>query len=460
MKNLNKIVLTSVLLLASTSMLFAGTIEDTETPLSGRNYLFATDSYEVFSSHRAAMGGAGLGVTGFYDSYLYNPANITQDGFKLLTPTITMTVNNVENLVAPEPNDDGTPNDGVFELIDRAQDGEDFNDLSGDLLSLALDSINPGYGEVTTANVRTGLKFRNFGLNFEVQDKVRSVNFGLGSSTATYIDQLDVVASAAIGFNIPLGSLLSIDLGGLVAFDYRVYSKGIGATQVLGLVDDDFTAESLSQHIPLVAGYSIPVTVGVNVNLPLGLTYSAVARNINDTFNFTTYYNAENFVNKDPTLTALIGQMTMEYDVDPGDEDYDAELEREINSDPSDNSKFTVSNDWQLDMGLTWAPNIKLLKPVIAYDLEATNVLFQTTESSDFQMNFLEASSIGAQITLLGLIDARIGVNSGYKSVGVGFDIPFLFHVDAAYYFKEFGTLLGSNPSDALSIRVSLLSAK
>jgi hypothetical protein len=459
MKKHNKIILISTLFLASTYMVFAVPASTTTYPaLSGTDYLFATDSYEVFSSHRAAMGGAGLGVTGFYDSYLYNPANITKSGFKLLTPTITMTVNNVGQLISPDDDDNGDPTDGVFELYERYQDGESMDTITGDLVSLMLDSINEGYGEVTTVNVRTGMKFRNFGLNLDIQDKVRSNNFGVSSATATYIDQLDIVASAAIGFNIPVSDSISVDLGGLVALNYRVYSEGFGASQALGLVED-FTPESLTQQIPLVAGYSVPITIGVNVNLPFALTYSAVARNINDVFNFTTYYNAQNYMNWDPTLTALISQMTMEYTAADSSQE-EADLEYEINTEPADNSKFTVSNDWQLDMGLTWAPKVKFIKPVIAYDIEATNELFEETDSSDFGMNLLEASSIGAQISLLNLVDFRVGLNSGYKSVGAGFDIPFLFHVDAAYYFKEFGTLLGSTPSDALSIRVSLLSAK
>jgi len=457
MKKIYKIILIGALILASTSTLFAA--YDAASPLSDENYLFATDSYEVFSSHRAAMGGAGLGVVGFYDSYLYNPANITKDGFKLLTPTITMTINNVQKLVSPDPDGDGTPNEGIFELSQRIQDGEDIADISGDLIGLMLNSINPGYGEIATANVRTGIKFRNVGLNLDIQDKVRSNNFGLGSSTASYIDQLDIVVSAGLGFNIPISDSISIDLGGLVAFNYRVYSQGMGATQALSLVED-FTTESLTQQIPVCAGYSIPITLGVNVNLPFALTYSAVVRNINDTFNFTTYYNVDNYMNYDPTLTALIGQMTATYELSATPDADEIELEYQINTAPSDLSKFTVSNDWQLDMGLTWAPEFGFIKPVIAYDLVATNKLFKDADDSDFFMNLLEASSIGVQVSLVNLIDVRAGLSSGYKSIGVGFDIPYIFHIDAAYYFKEFGTALGDTPSDALSIRVSLLSAK
>ena len=456
MKNINKTILLGGILLASTSMIFAVS-EPTPTytsALSGSKYTMATDSYEVFSSHRAAMGGAGLGVTGFYDSYLYNPANITKDGFKLYMPTLTTSINNVQSLIAPGDDDNGDPQDGLFELYDRYNAGESMDDLSGDLVGLMLNSINSGYGEVATVNVRTGVKFRNFGLNLDIQDKVRSYNFGLGSSTASYLDQLDIVASGALGFNIPINDAFSVDLGAMVAFNYRVYSKGLGVTEALGLMED-FSNETLTQQIPLTAGYSIPITLGANLNMPLDMTLSVVGRNINDTFHYTTYNNFENFMNFDPTMTSLLGTMTHEY---TGSDD---ELAGSINYKPNDASSFDVTNDWQMDVGLTWAPKWKLIKPVIALDFMEANKLFDDVETSDdFTMNLLESAHVGTQLTLLNFLDVRAGLSSGYKSFGAGFDIPFLVHVDAAYYFKEFGTVLGESPSDVFSIKLSLLSAR
>jgi hypothetical protein len=419
MKKFSKIILISTLFLTSTSMLFA-LPEPLDNPF-GPVYSSATDSYEVFSSHRAAMSGAGLGVTGFYDSYLYNPANISKDGFKLLTPTVTLTLNNVQNLLDPS-----SGADGIFEISERINNDEEIT--SQEIYDLIEDSTKSGYGEMLTTNVRTGLKFRNIGFNLEVQDKVRSYKLGIPSY---YIGQMDIVASTTLGFNIPISDNLSIDVGGSVGFNYRVYSKGQTLETLVNLYDN----ETLSTNVPLAAGYSIPVNLGLNINLPLALTYSVVARNINDSFNFRLYSDAEEFWENDPTLVALFGQN---------------------NNGAMYSEEYTVSNDWQLDMGLTWAPDLWFIKPVIAYDVASTNELYQNIDDNDFADQLLEASSIGVQVSLLNLIDVRAGMSADYKSVGAGFDIPFLFHVDAAYSFMD----LETNQSDALSIRVSLLSAK
>ncbi|MBK5201802.1 MAG: hypothetical protein JJE21_09805, partial [Spirochaetaceae bacterium] len=130
-------------------------------------------------------------------------------------------------------------------------------------------------------------------------------------------------------------------------------------------------------------------------------------------------------------------------------------------------SSYDVENNWTLDIGLTWDPGFTFLKPVVALDVkDVLNIADFTTNcdftpNSDFTISLLAAVNVGAQISLLDNLDLRAGLSSGYKSVGVGIDIlPWLLHVDAAYYFKEFGTKLGSTPSDVFSFRFSLLSAK
>lgn len=455
MKKLNRKFIAGIILVSIiSSNLFATTSTTSEPLLDANKYLFATKSYEAPSSHRYAMGSAGLGVTGFYDSYLYNPANISKSGFQILTPTLTFSLNNVRKLISPVSDSSGTPKDGVFELYKRYDNGEELSSITGDLVNLLLASVNNGYGEVASANLRTGFKTSLLGFNLDIQDKIRSNNFGLSSTTASYLDQFDIVGTGVLGFNIPLSESFSIDLGGSVSFNYRIYSEALGSVDFANLATN-FSESSLLQRVAVAAGYSMPITVGANLNMPFDFTLSAVARNINDTYNFTSYYSLKNMINYDSIITSLIGKETAYYNGS------DSTLAQNINTKPEANSTYVVKNNWTLDMGLTWDPGFWFLKPVVAVDVKDVLNIALDNSTNDFTTKLLGSINVGAQISLFNIIDVRAGLSSGYKSVGVGIDIlPWLLHLDAAYYFKEFGTVLGSTPSDVLSIRVSLLSAK
>ena len=75
----------------------------------------------------------------------------------------------------------------------------------------------------------------------------------------------------------------------------------------------------------------------------------------------------------------------------------------------------------------------------------------------DFSMtNFLARLKLGAELELLNFIELRAGLNGGYTSVGVGFNI-LIFHVEASYYWNEFGNVLGEKDVDALTLRFNLL---
>lgn len=276
----------------------------------------------------------------------------------------------------------------------------------------------------------------------------------MSSTTASYLDQFDIVGTGVLGFNIPLSESFSIDLGGSVSFNYRIYSEALGSVDFANLATN-FSESSLLQRVAVAAGYSMPITVGANLNMPFDFTLSAVARNINDTYNFTSYYSLKNMINYDSIITSLIGKETAYYNGS------DSTLAQNINTKPEANSTYVVKNNWTLDMGLTWDPGFWFLKPVVAVDVKDVLNIALDNSTNDFTTKLLGSINVGAQISLFNIIDVRAGLSSGYKSVGVGIDIlPWLLHLDAAYYFKEFGTVLGSTPSDVLSIRVSLLSAK
>ena len=112
---------------------------------------------------------------------------------------------------------------------------------------------------------------------------------------------------------------------------------------------------------------------------------------------------------------------------------------------------------WRLDAGLTWKPNIcSLIIPIIAVDVVDVMAMSGKTGEA-LTRAFFEQTRLGASVRLLSLLDFRYGLNKGYQSVGVGFDL-LIFHIDAAYYTQEYGPSIGDKPIDALSLRFSLFS--
>jgi hypothetical protein len=120
-------------------------------------------------------------------------------------------------------------------------------------------------------------------------------------------------------------------------------------------------------------------------------------------------------------------------------------------------TSFTIDSEWTLDTGLTWEPNIgSLIRPIIAVDV--LDVLALSGKTGDDLTNaLLSQVRFGASARLLSLFDFRYGLNQGYQSIGVGFDL-LIFHIDAAYYTQEYGSSIGDKPIDALSLRFSLFS--
>jgi hypothetical protein len=172
------------------------------------------------------------------------------------------------------------------------------------------------------------------------------------------------------------------------------------------------------------------------MNLPAGLTISAAAKNLNGTYTMSTYQSLNDW-----------GQEV---------------LDAEFGEDTSDDSMFTsesitIESDWRLDTGLAWTPDIgSLLRPVVAVDV--VDVMQLSGKHGDELTNaLLSQTHFGASVRLLGLLDFRYGLNQGYQSIGVGFDL-LIFHIDAAYYTLEYGSNINGKPIDALSLRFSLFS--
>jgi len=282
------------------------------------------------------------------------------------------------------------------------------------------------------------LTIGSFGLALEMQERLMSYQAGNDSSSLNLIAQVTTAATAGLGFRIGIvPDKVSIDLGVTAKAVYKGYYEAIDSGLATSLIDGSEEIDTiLLNNTPIIAGYALPVSAGVNVNLPVGLTISVAAKNFNGNYKMTTY---QSLVDWDEEMLK-IGFAE--------DESPDSEFTSE---------EFEIVSDWRLDAGLTWVPDIgSLVRPVLAVDVVDITSM-GGLQGDDLKRAFFEQTRLGASVRLLSILDVRGGISQGYKSIGAGLDL-LIFHIDAAYSIQEYGASIGDKPIDALSLRFSLLS--
>jgi len=372
-----------------------------------------------------SMGGAGLGMKGYSESFLLNPANLPGSGFKLSIPAVTVTAYNVVKILESP-------------MIDYIASGED-----EDMIKAAqefLKTIGKGQGDVLTTDISLlTLNAGGLGLSVQAQERLMSYKTGAEMTSTKLIAQVTAAATLGLGFKIPvIPKWLDIDLGANVQVAYKAYLEQIDAQTIIGMMGDDSSdpAKVFLNETPLIAGWSMPITIGMNVNGPYGLSLSAVARNINATQHMTAYKSVDDW--------AI--------------ENFDQSISGEAGHNPATIEEFEVVPEFRFDLGLSWSQSLggSLLTPTLSFDIVDAGKL-AGLQGDDLTRAFWESTRIGASLRLLDILDLRYGLSKGYHSVGLGIDL-FVVHLDVAYYTLEYGKNLGDKPIDALSVRVGLLS--
>ena len=385
-------------------------------------YAQTTEPFMGISTRVMGMGGAGIGVKGYYDSFLMNPANLAGSSFKLSIPAITLTVYNPKAILESG-------------AIDDFEGGSDTEMISG--IEKFLGTIKKGRGDLLTADASVVLTLGGFGLALETQERIITFKDGSGLNDTNLIAQITTAATVGFGMNFNLfPDVMSMDIG---VSGKAVYKLFLDRQKPSNLTDMISASESPDvrylNNVPLAAGYAMPISAGVNLNFPFGLRLSTVARNFNGTYSMEVFPSVNNWAEN------VLGSSLTTPNTTTGTE----------------SGTFEITSGWKLDAGLTWAPSIgSLIKPIIAVDVLDVMSL-SGLEDDALVRGFYSQTRLGASVRLLSLLDVRYGINKGYQSVGVGLDL-LIFHIDAAYYQLEYGNDLGDKPIDALSLRFSLLS--
>lgn len=373
-----------------------------------------------------SMGGAGLGMKGYSESFLLNPANLPGSGFRLSIPAVTVTAYNVVKILESPMIDYFTSDDDN----DKIKGAQEF-----------LKTIGKGHGDVLTTDISLlTLNAGGLGLSVQAQERLISYKTGTDMTSTKLIAQATAAATLGFGFNIPiLPEWLDIDLGASVQFAYKAYLEQIGADTIIGMMNNESgdPAKVLLNQTPLIAGWSMPITIGMNVNGPYGLRVSGVAKNINATQHMTAYASLDDW--------AI--------------ENFSQSISGEAGHNPATlEAPFEVVPEFRFDLGVSWSQSFggSLLTPTLSLDVIDAGKLVGK-QGDDLTRAFWDSTRIGASLRVLNILDLRYGLSRGYHSVGLGLDL-FVFHVDVAYYTLEYGKNLGDKPIDALSVRIGLLS--
>jgi hypothetical protein len=407
------LIVTLTLLIAFSSFVFA---TDPINPETNEVYAAIAVPYSKTSARMEAMGGAGISGFSNQDALYVNPASLANPGFVFNTPSLALTIHDFKAL----------NNTGVIETA--INNPEQFDDDSYKLsLAQKLLSIY-GTGRnnaIATVDAGVGAKLGCFA--FALDTKAGAITYTPGgASSIKIIPTMDVVLSAGLGLRVLDLSAMSLDIGAAARLNLRGYWKAIEGNDVILHMNEDNYFEELPENTPVMYGYAIPIDLGLNLNLPFGITVSGVVKNINGTFHMNAYDN------------------------------YHPLEEMDI-SEVFDNETFSFATPMSVNAGFGWNPDFgslsNIINPAIAIDVVNVDKLladFSTT-------NLLTSLKAGAEVELLRTIELRAGINQGYTSFGVGLNILNILHMEASYYRHEFGTLLGDNPVDALTIRFNTI---
>ena len=410
---MKKIALIIILAIFSIGSVFAVTTQD----LLGPTYSAIAKPYTPMSARMLGMGSAGIAIPGRSDAFFINPAALGAGHFELSLPYFQMTLYHPYDFL-------GKDEDGkslLSNIIDGVKDTNDSDALAGAASDL-LGIVKSGYGKIF--DVDTGVSFTAKGFAFGVFANASMHTFAsTGGLDAQLIAETNAVAVLGFGHRFELPMDFSLDVGATVRFNYIGYSEAIGKDKLLDMMGDgseSFDLNKALEGVGIMAGWSLPIDVGINLNMPYGFSFGIVARNLNGNYHMAIH-------------------------------DY-----KSLQDDPFGNadgvSRFTLGSDFSLDTGIAWQWDNVWFRPTIAIDI--VDWVGMCTEPVGFR-TFLTHLNIGAEIRLLSFLDLRAGISQGYLSIGAGLDL-WAIKVDMAYYWKEFGETAGDYGLDGFTVRFNI----
>ena len=369
-----------------------------------------------------AMGQSGLALPERLDSFFTNPAAIQGKGFRLDSPSFSMTFYNLEKLVSdPE----------AVDIFNKMIKGEASDDEKTRYAVKILDNLGSGHNIATKFDLGISARIGFVGFGANVQLKLHSLNSGSNITSQTLIPELNLAQTIGFGYRILDTDVLSLSAGASVHGVFKTYFKGISGGKLISVFSGGEDAgKTLVWDTPIMGGWALPFDLGVTLGLFNDtLSIAATANNINGIYHMKSYTGIGYMMNKEAPEDA---------------------------PEKKDSVAFEVRTPWSLNFGVAFAPKIGFFKPVVTFDFIDMFELCKSFGSEYFRASdILLHMNFGAEIGLTDFIHLRAGVNRGFVSIGTGIWLKFA-QIDVSYGWQEFGKELGDKPVDALTIRFIL----
>ena len=425
---MKRIIVSVLIVLLACCAVFADTIDKVEYPELDLAFQPTMPKYD-------GMGQSGLAVPTKLDSFYTNPANLAvKRGLAFTVPSVSLTVYNLQKLVADEE-----AMEIVNKIVDKTAEDEDKINLA----TKYLNNLGSGKNAIAKIDMGLGLQLGSLGLGTNVQIKIHSLNKGSSLASIYLIPEVNVAQTLGLGLKIIDTNALSLSLGASVHGVYKAYFKGIGGNTAITFVNNsDQIAETLLWDTPVMGGWALPVDAGVTLGLADDtFLICATANNLNGTYHMQSFAGAGYLVNslKEGTIEVPEGR-----------------------ENPGESVRFDVQTPWELNFGFAFAPDWKLLRPTITADLvdmlEMCQIMGKSLKEKDGSFraeDLLLHLNLGAEVELLKLVTARVGINRGYMSVGAAVNL-LLARIDVSYGWQEFGAEIGDKPVDSFTVKVIL----
>jgi hypothetical protein len=421
---MKKIIITLLSILLCCSFLFAEDVA--KEPVIDYTSSIEDFSFQPTMSRYNAMGQSGLAAASRTDSFYTNPAILADKRFGLSVPSISMTMYNVQKIVANKEQ-----RDLASAIISgEAQDSDNLT-----FAEQLVKNLGNGYNVLAKLDASVGLAIWQLGFGTNAQVKLHTLANGSSNLTnTTIIPEVNLAQTVGFGMNIIKTDSLKLQAGVSAHFVYKAYLKGQNAKTVAALISEDDSVDygtSLLWNTPLMAGYATPIDLGVTLSIVNdAVRFSATANNLNGLYHMKSYTSVGDYANtvKEEEVVEV--------------------PEGHVKNESTD---FEISTPWTLNVGFAFAPNV-IFSPVVTVDVVDVISLFDNEEfrASDILLHL----NAGAEVTLA-IFNLRAGINRGYATVGVGFGFIGM-RVDATYGWQEFGTEIGDKPVDSLTIRFNL----
>lgn len=367
----------------------------------------------LLSAEVEAMGGANTSIAHGYEALFTNPAGLSRKGGELTFLSLNL---------GPY----FLPTENMIDLGIGLVNGDDVSEYTDDLSAL-LDGLDLESGVGTNLNVGMGLSAFGLGLGFLTDADILITQEG--SAFSLFVEPV-ITSSLAAGLShgFSLGSS-KLYLGGALRGIARIRpTSSISIDDIAALLGDEssaFDPETYQFGLSLGYGYD----AGVILETEGGFTLGAVANNIGGT----------TFVTANQTVAGI--EAAVNGSSDPQSL-YDALVVDQLTG-------YTYVIPMSITAGIGYdAPDRGFTDFRLSADY--THTLYSDPELIEDD-SIWKNIHLGAELSLLGMVRVRGGINQGYVTAGVGLNL-LLVELEAAYYSREMGNYAGHRQNQAFVV--------